>query len=95
MESKSLRSAPPSLTVLPLPLPPLTAPRAHAQLDTLGEMDDNEEDGDEDEDDEDEQEEGEGGDEAAVGGAAEEAGAAPKDDAEIDDLTAALGAATV
>lgn len=75
--------------------PPLaTAPRAHEQLDALGDMDDNEEDGDEE--DEEEDDGGEGSEEAAAEAeAAGEAGAAPKDDAEIDDLTAALGAATV
>lgn len=75
--------APPSL---------VTLRPAYAQLDALGEMDDNEEDGDED-DEEDEGEEEEGTVEAA--GTAEETGVAPIDDAEIDDLAAALGAATV
>ena len=66
---------------------------AHAQLDALGEMDDNEEDGDEEEEEEEDKEE-EGSEEAA-GANAGEAGATPKEDAEIDDLAAALGAATV
>eukprot|EP00903_Cladosiphon_okamuranus_P007786 g7535.t1 len=61
------------------------------KLDALGEMDDNEEDGDEEEDEEEQEEEGS----EEVAGAGSEAGVSPKDDAEIDDLAAALGAATV
>lgn len=60
------------------------------QLEVLGEMDDNEEDGDEDDEEEEEEEDNE---QEASG---EEAGAvAPKDDAEVDELAAALEAATV
>ncbi|CAM9972839.1 unnamed protein product [Ectocarpus sp. 6 AP-2014] len=64
------------------------------KLDALGEMDDNDEDGDEEEEEEEggeeEEEEGEG-----KSGETAAAETAPKDDAEIDELAAALGAATV
>ncbi|CAM9761018.1 unnamed protein product [Pylaiella littoralis] len=71
------------------------------KLDTLGEMDDNDEDAEEEEEDEEEGgvvAEGSGAADVEAGAGASavaEAGAAPKDDAEVDELAAALGATTV
>lgn len=63
------------------------------KLDVLGDMDDNDPDGDEDDEELDEEEEGvdEGDGERAV----ETTNTAPREDGEMDELSAALGAVKV
>lgn len=83
------------LSFLPPPVSPFSAPR-FLQLNVLGEMDDNDEEGEEEEEDDEGDESGDEGGGGDVGsGAGAGGGAAPKDDAEIDELAAALGATSV